>query len=109
MSDFIANPTIDRSLKAKILKDASGEAKLNPATGFLLEVLAENGRLKKLDSVIQAYRLIMAAHRGEVVCEVTTAKPLDGSQRKELEAQLKVIQLELTLETILTCAILEIH
>jgi len=87
--DFIVNPTIKRSVKAKILKDASDQIKFNPATGFLLEVLAENGRLKKLDSVIQAYRLIMAAHRGEVVCEVTTAKPLDGSQRKELEAQLK--------------------
>lgn len=90
LRDLIINPTIKRSLKAAALKDAAQQVKFNPATGFLLEQLAENGRLKKLDSVINAFKLIMSAHRGEVVCEVITAKPLDGSQRKELESQLKV-------------------
>lgn len=90
LRDFILDPTIKRSLKASALKEVAGIVKFNPATGFLLATMAENGRLKKLDSVINAYKLIMSAHRGEVVCEVTTAKPLDGGQRKELEAQLKV-------------------
>lgn len=79
-----------RSLKAAALKDVSAQVKFCPATGFLLESLAENGRLNKLDAVINAYKLIMAANRGEVVCEVTTAKPLSDAQRKELEGQLKV-------------------
>lgn len=33
---------------------------------------------------------MMAAHRGEVTCEVITAKPLDQAQRQSLEAALKV-------------------
>lgn len=33
---------------------------------------------------------MMAAHRGEVACEVVTAKPLDQAQRQNLEAALKV-------------------
>jgi F-type H+-transporting ATPase subunit O len=90
LRDFVLNPTIKRSLKATILKEASTKVNYNPATGFLLEVLAENGRLNKLDNVINAFKLMMSANRGEVVCEVTTAKPLEASQRKELEAQLKV-------------------
>ncbi|KAL7036130.1 hypothetical protein ACKWTF_008702 [Chironomus riparius] len=90
LRDFILDPSIKRSLKASALKDVSSTIKFNAATGFLLELLAENGRLKKLDSIINAYKLIMSAHRGEVVCEVITAKPLEGAQRKELEAQLKV-------------------
>ena len=90
LKDFVINPTIKRSLKASALKDAANQVKFSPATGFFLEQLAENGRLNKLDSVINAFKLIMAAHRGEVVCEVISAKPLEGGQRKELESQLKV-------------------
>lgn len=90
LRDFIINPTIKRSLKATALKDAAAKVNYNVATGFFLEQLAENGRLNKIDAIINAYKLIMSAHRGEVVCEVTTAKPLDNSQRKELESQLKV-------------------
>jgi F-type H+-transporting ATPase subunit O len=90
LRDFIINPTVKRSLKAVALKEAAAKVKMNPATGFFLEQLAENGRLNKIDSIINAFKLIMSAHRGEVVCEVITAKPLDGSQRKDLESQLKV-------------------
>lgn len=90
LRDFILNPTTKRSIKAKALKDAAAQVKFAPATGFLLECLAENGRLNKLDAVINAFKLMMSAQRGEVVCEVITAKPLSDSQRKELEAQLKV-------------------
>lgn len=91
LKDFVINPTIKRSLKAAALKDASAQVKFSPATGFLLEILAENGRLNRLDAIINAFKLIMSAHRGEVVCEVITAKPLESAQRKDLEAQLKVI------------------
>jgi len=89
LRDIIINPTIKRSLKASALKDGSAQVKFSPASGFLLEMLAENGRLKKLDAVINAFKLIMSAHRGEIVCEVITAKPLEASQRKELESSLK--------------------
>lgn len=90
LKDFIINPTIKRSLKATALKEVAQQIKFNPATGFLLEAMAENGRLNKLDAVINSFKLIMSAHRGKVVCEVITAKPLEDAQRKQLEAQLKV-------------------
>ena len=41
---------------------------------YLPEALAENGRLAKVPQVVEAFNTIMAAERGEVVCEVTTAK-----------------------------------
>lgn len=31
----------------------------------------------------------MAAHRGEVVCSVTTAKALDGAMKKDVEGAVK--------------------
>lgn len=63
------------------------------ATGNLLELLAENGRLNKLDHIINSFKIIMSAHRGEVICEVKTAKALDEAQRKNLEGALKVFYL----------------
>lgn len=53
--------------------------------------MAENGRLNKLEAVINAFKIMMAAHRGEVTCEVVTAKPLDPAQKQNLEAALKVL------------------
>lgn len=90
LRDLLINPTLKRSLKAVALREAAQKVNYNPATGFFLEQLAENGRLNKIDQIINAFKLIMSAHRGEVICEVTTAKPLEASQRKELESQLKV-------------------
>ncbi|NP_001166827.1 H+ transporting ATP synthase O subunit isoform 2 [Bombyx mori] len=79
LKEFIINPTIKRSMKIS----------LSPTTGNLLGLLAENGRLGKLEAVINAFKIMMAAHRGEVACEVVTAKPLDQAQRQNLEAALK--------------------
>lgn len=63
---------------------------MSPNTGNLLCLMAENGRLGKLEAVINAFKIMMAAHRGEVTCEVITAKPLDQAQKQNLEAALKV-------------------
>ena len=41
---------------------------------YSIVLLAENGRLKSLDGIISVFQTLMAAHRGEVPCEVTTAK-----------------------------------
>ena len=63
---------------------------MSPTTSNLLGLMAENGRLDKLEAVINAFKIMMAAHRGEVTCEVVTAKPLDPAQRQNLETALKV-------------------
>lgn len=88
--DLIVNPIIQRKVMMTAIKETAEKIKLTPATTNLLVTLAENGRMKKLDSVISAFRTIMAAHRGEVVCEVTSAKPLDAGQKSKLESSLKV-------------------
>ncbi|CAD0201749.1 unnamed protein product [Chrysodeixis includens] len=89
LKEFLVNPTLKRNLKAEALKNVAGQVKLSPTTGNLLALMAENGRLDKLEVVINAFKIMMAAHRGEVTCEVVTAKPLDQAQRQNLEAALK--------------------
>lgn len=41
---------------------------------IILGLLAENGRLRKLNNIINSFKIIMAAHRGDLSCVVTTAK-----------------------------------
>lgn len=87
--DTIASPIIQRKDMAVALKGFAQKTNMSAATSNLLEVLTENGRLKKLDGVISAFKTIMAGHRGEVVCEVITAKTLDAGQLQQLEQALK--------------------
>merc|ERR1711874_335919 len=60
----------------------------NELTTNLLFALAENNRVGYLDAVVSSFGTLMAAHRGEVVCGVTTAKPLDAAMKKEVEGAL---------------------
>ncbi|XP_045449799.1 ATP synthase subunit O, mitochondrial [Melitaea cinxia] len=89
LKEFLINPTLKRNLKVEALKHLTSKTSMSPTTGNLLGLMAENGRLGKLESVINAFKIMMAAHRGEVTCEVITAKPLDQAQKQSLEAALK--------------------
>jgi len=88
-TDFLLNPSVKRGEKKTLLISALAGTKASKLTSNLVGLLAENGRLNKLDGITNAYATIMASHRGEVVCEVTTAKPLDGPLKTELETALK--------------------
>nr|CAD7402177.1 unnamed protein product [Timema poppensis] len=66
LQEFIRNPILKRSLKVTAVKEIAAKVPLT--------LLAENGRLKAVNTIINSFKTIMAAHRGEVVCEVTTAK-----------------------------------
>lgn len=66
LREFMLNPTIKRTLKSDAIKAISSKASLSPQSTNLLQILAENGRLKNMNGVINAFRTIMAAHRGEV-------------------------------------------
>lgn len=90
LREAIVSPIINAKLLETTLQGIGTAAKLSSATTNLLVLLAENRRLKKIDGVINAFRQIMSAHRGEVICEVTTARELDGGQRKQLEDVLRV-------------------
>ncbi|KAG5333058.1 ATPO synthase, partial [Acromyrmex heyeri] len=87
--DFIKNPSISRKDKVEAFKAIGSKSGMNPTTENLLALLAENGRLAKLNVIINLYKLLMAANRGEVVCEVITASPLDADIKTKLESTLK--------------------
>jgi len=85
-AEFLADPSVKKTIKAEGLSGACDKLKLNPLTKNLFVALAENGRHNLVQPVISSFSSIMAAHRGEIVCEVTTAKPLNAAMSKEVEA-----------------------
>uniref|UniRef100_A0A3Q3LB59 ATP synthase peripheral stalk subunit OSCP, mitochondrial n=1 Tax=Labrus bergylta TaxID=56723 RepID=A0A3Q3LB59_9LABR len=88
LSSIVMNPHVKRSLKLKVFGDALTKAKVSPIIINFINVLAENGRLPLTGSVISAFGKMMGAHRGEVICSVTTAQPLDAASLSELKLAL---------------------
>jgi F-type H+-transporting ATPase subunit O len=101
LAEFMVNPVIKRNFKRDAIVAAFGKKNYSNITLNLFSALADNGRLNKLNAVIGAFDKIMSAHRGEVICSVTTAKPLDPLFLKDLKTTLEgflkkgeVLQLE---------------
>lgn len=90
LKELVISPIINRKVMSKTLKEIADQTRMASSTGNLLSLLADNGRLNILEGVISSFSNIMAAYRGEIICEVVTAKPLDAAQSKQLEGALRV-------------------
>ncbi|KAM8976992.1 ATP synthase peripheral stalk subunit OSCP, mitochondrial [Pelodytes ibericus] len=88
VSSIIINPHIKRNLKQKALGDILAREKLSPIMVNFINLLAENGRLNRSADIISSFAKIMSAHRGEVLCSVTTSSPLDEANLAELKTAL---------------------
>ena len=70
----MSDPSVKKQMKTEGLSGACDKLKMNPLSKNLFVCMAENGRYNSFEAVISTFNTIMSAHRGEVVCEVTTAK-----------------------------------
>jgi F-type H+-transporting ATPase subunit delta len=66
--------------------EAAGAAEL---TSNFLKLVARNRRLFAVRDMIAAFRMLVAAHRGEVSAEVVSAHELSPDQVRALKAELK--------------------
>lgn len=89
LQEFMNNPTVKRGEKRDVLLATFKKQNFSSVTTNLFGALADNGRLNRLNGFFNAFSKIMGAHRGEVLCTVTTAKPLEQGHLKELRAALE--------------------
>ena len=89
LSALIASPVVSRTDAANAIAAVAKALKLDSLTAKFLGVLADNGRLSELKSVIKAVRTLAAGHRNETTAEVTSAFPLDDKQLAALKSNLK--------------------
>jgi len=87
--DFMLDPTHKRNHKKQAIEAIVKKLGFSDTSLNFLVLVAENGKLKKLQAMIKSYEQIMSAHRGELFCSVITAKPLDAAMTKELNEALQ--------------------
>lgn len=83
--EFLFDPSVKKNLKADGLAGACDKMGMNALSKNLFLTMADNGRYSHFGAVVTSFKTIMAAHRGEVVCEITSAKPLDATMKKDVE------------------------
>ncbi|XP_040517968.1 ATP synthase subunit O, mitochondrial isoform X3 [Gallus gallus] len=88
LASIVMNPHTKGTVKQKAVNDALAKEKMTPITINLMNLLAENGRLRYTPGIVSAFGKIMSAFRGEVLCTVTTAQPLDEASLTELKSAL---------------------
>ncbi|XP_054719462.1 ATP synthase subunit O, mitochondrial-like [Uloborus diversus] len=89
LREFVLNPLLKVNIKVDALRKAFAKKNYSPLTLNLVVSLAENGRLKSLMPVIDCFNGVMSSIRGEIVCEIVSAKPLDAPTLAEFEKTLK--------------------
>jgi F-type H+-transporting ATPase subunit delta len=85
---FVADPRPRASTQGSVLGDIAARLGLDPLTANLLRVIAANRRLSALPAIIAAFEEMLAAKRGQVAAEVSSAIPLSDAQRAALTASL---------------------
>jgi F-type H+-transporting ATPase subunit delta len=101
--ELTTSPLVGRDEAVRAVAATAEAMRLDPLTGNFLGVLAQNRRLSRLGSVIRAFNILSARHRGEITAEITSARPLDDDQIDAIKQNLRTrmgrdIAVELTVE-----------
>lgn len=86
---LIRSPIIGREEQGKAIAALAAAANLNLLSRNFLGLLARNRRLFVLPQIIDAFLAHLAARRGEVTAQVTSAAPLTPAQQSALQDALR--------------------
>lgn len=86
---LVASPVITRDEQGRAMGALLTTMGAHDLTRRVIGLMAQKRRLFALADVIRAYRRLLAARRGEVAAEVTSARPLGADQAAAIAAALK--------------------
>ncbi|KAK9134967.1 hypothetical protein Syun_014297 [Stephania yunnanensis] len=90
-SQFTKDLSVPSETRVKAINEICSQAKFSDITKNFLVVLAENGRLRHVDTIAKRFAELSMAHKGEVKAIVTTVIPLPPQEEKELKETLQDI------------------
>jgi F-type H+-transporting ATPase subunit delta len=85
---LVMSPVFSAEEQTEALKSILAAEGITGLAGRLILLLAKNRRLPRIGEIIQAYRALVAAERGEVMAEVTAATDLSHEQVEKLRNEL---------------------
>ncbi|MEL6289851.1 MAG: F0F1 ATP synthase subunit delta [Pseudomonadota bacterium] len=86
---LVRSPVFSGEEQQKAIEALFAKANAQPLTTNFFKLVAQNRRLFAVEDMIEAFRAILADHRGEVSADVTTATPLDDAQMEQLKTTLR--------------------
>lgn len=86
---FLRSPVISADVKAATIDSIIARVNVHPTVAKLIKVVARNGRLFVLPTIIRSFRELAAEGRGEIAAQVTSAAPLSNAQLQTLTQTLK--------------------
>ncbi|MBK8160004.1 MAG: F0F1 ATP synthase subunit delta [Rhodospirillaceae bacterium] len=86
---LINSPILTRTEQGKAIASIAQAAQFGPLTAKFLGLLAQNRRLFALPAMIQAFKKMLADHRGEMTALVWSARPLSAEQQNALTETIK--------------------
>lgn len=89
LREMIASPVFSREDQDRAIAAIAARMGLGPIVTSTLRLMAQNRRLFVVPGLIAQMKALIAADRGEVTAEVTSARPLSAEQTKALQGALK--------------------
>jgi F-type H+-transporting ATPase subunit delta len=89
LTALVRSPVMSRDDKARGMDAIAEKAGFGELTRKFLATVSYNRRFNQVVSICDAFRKLLAAHRGEMMADVTSAQPLTPEQMNALKAELK--------------------
>ena len=86
---FTESPGIQKAQRAGALDDICKKVGADELTGNLLKLLIDNKRFPELRRVVDAYESIYREEKGQIVCNVQSAAPLNSSDQGRVTTALQ--------------------
>ena len=86
---LVVSPVFSAEDQSRAVMAILEKAEIGGITANFIKLVARNRRLFAIRDMAKAYGALMAAHRGEVSAEVTSAEKLSDAQLDALRASLK--------------------
>ncbi len=90
LREFLSNPQITSDGKKSALFQIFGE-KISPITLHWMNMVVDQGRQRRLPTIIEAFLTLTEDARDKVTAEVTTSIPLSEDLAKRLEQELSKV------------------